>query len=114
MTLDEFEQNFTVYPVQGDKHLAPTSEPYVTVEILIDNFGASESIALNTLLDAVAAYARGKAGTLYWRTKPELRRIPRRRAWSGYARLLVSDKPVGGDQAARHADLNCRGGIRFP
>lgn len=59
----------------------------------VDGVGApSEDGAVRLLREGILHYADGKAGTLYWRIRPEV--SISRGKWHCYARLLISDKPV--------------------
>lgn len=129
MTLDEarkeFESGFTVWPEVGNYSIAPTGEPYV--EICSGGYkpeghpclavGTSEQSAVYLWLIAAEQYAKGKSGTLYWRSLPEvdsytyysegifasdaIGRTDKERNdfyrhvfWRAYSRFLISDKPV--------------------
>lgn len=95
MTLDEmcrdFESRFTVYPHCGNRTLAPTGEPYVVVT---GGPYDSEAACLAGLQALLVKYAQDKAGTLYWRVRPEVERDFRLMKWRCHARLLISDKRV--------------------
>lgn len=49
--------------------------------------------AFARLAMAIAVYCEGRAGTLYWRVRPEITQHGNGR-WDAYARLLISDKPI--------------------
>ena len=121
MTLDEmrkeFEGRFTVHPSYGDRSIAPTGETYTEVMsgmIKGERLGTlsplyrDEASCIEALLETLTKYAVGKVGVLYWRIPPEVDFMVYRldpagredwmkrelRVWRGYARLLISDKPV--------------------
>ena len=120
MTLEElrmeFESRFTVHPVCGDRSLSPTGEEYTELmsgclkdihnPLSLAPLYRSEVSCIEALLDTLTKYASDKSGVLYWRTPPEIDEnvyklvaadewMPKElKVWRGYARLLISDKPV--------------------
>lgn len=65
---------------------------------------STEELAIKFWLDAFNEYTTDKAGTIYWRVRPELgswkirqadiEGIPDDLVYVVYSRLLISDKPV--------------------
>ena len=55
-------------------------------------FQATEAAALTFAKEAFDAYAAGKAGTLYWRRRPQMEGSGRK--VRVYLRLVISDGPV--------------------
>lgn len=117
MTIDEmrkeFESRFVVHPSLGDRSPAPTGEKYTELMSgFIPTIGRNpplyqdEASCIEALLETLTKYAIGKTGTLYWRIPPEVGfeiykldpsrgwMGPELKIWKGYARLLISDKPV--------------------
>src|SRR5688572_2478199 len=65
----------------GPSHEGAHHQIYSTTEEAVGNW-----------LDAVSDYAKDKTGTLYWRVRPELIRIPGQNGYSVYSRLLISNQ----------------------
>jgi hypothetical protein len=86
-------------------------------------FATSERAALSLLFLRLKEYGEGKSGTVYWRTRPEVDcstaylpdvcsepvfdnqnrpnfTLRPRNLWQGYARILISDKPVLADHGS--------------
>lgn len=92
-----------------------TGEPYVLVGIPTQpdasqpagtiapigrgRWSASAPAALLTARTAYNQYAHGRRGTLYWRTKPQMR-MRLNRLWCVYMRLLISEAPAIEAEAA--------------
>lgn len=77
-----------------DEDLSVTAQPYVT--LTSDTLRLDKNQALLGGLGVFTSYARGKMGTLYWRTAPTIERIRRGRYWAYRVKfqLLISDNPL--------------------
>jgi|SRR5580658_7429111 hypothetical protein len=79
-----------------DRYQAPTGETFT--EISQTGFESPAACA-KAARDAFDAYAEGKSGTLYYRSRPEMTTQPNKlfqpnKLWAFYMRLLISDKPI--------------------
>lgn len=98
-----FEKHFTVYPQQGTSRLAPTGEPFVTVDTGGIRAEGERLHAAATPADAIGGWITNArkliptgdiaSCTLYWRDRPSLGQLSYG-GWTVYARLLISNKPV--------------------
>lgn len=92
------------------RHLSVTGEPYVVIahtvappeypgvaqEGAARELGFDEETACMGAAGAFRDYAEDKAGSLYWRVKPQLMWSNDHRRCYVYMRLLISDKLPGG------------------